>query len=162
MHLWRLPAIRERERADLMDMQHYVASLYRQYGTDDLFELSSALNITILFVELPQGIDGFFLSISEEPFIFLNENLEGKQRKIICAHELGHALLHPRLNSHFLKEKTYFLQERYEREADEFCACLLLRDLPEELKLRDCVTIGEIADITGLPEELIRKKFHSS
>lgn len=145
-----------------MEIQNYVASLCDQYGSEDPFELCDALNITVLSVELPKGVDGFSLTIEGCQFIFLNEDLDERNRRMICAHELGHSLLHPQLNSHFLEEQTYLIKERYEREADEFCVHLLLQTLPDELKGRDSLTIEEIAEQTGLPPDLVRKKFDPS
>lgn len=145
-----------------MDMKEIVFTLCSRFGTDDPYELCSALDLTVLPVDLPDGVDGFYLTIHGCGFIFLNEQLDKERAKVICAHELGHALLHPKLNSRFMLEETNFIPERYEREADEFCALLMLRELPEELKGRDCLTAEEIAGATGLPVSLIKLRFHLS
>lgn len=163
---WQSPVIRGRNGADrtpriaTMNIRQTVDSLCSRYGTRDPYELCSALDVTVLTVDLPDKVDGFYLAIHGCGFIFLNEQLDKERAKVICAHELGHALLHPKLNSRFMLEETNFIPERYEREADEFCAHLLLEELPEELKSRDSLTAEEISGAIGLPLSLIKLRFH--
>ena len=60
--------------------------------------------------------------------IWINENLEGNERLFVMAHELGHAILHPRENCYFIKHKTLFLNSRKEQEANKFAIDLLIPD----------------------------------
>jgi Zn-dependent peptidase ImmA (M78 family) len=67
---------------------------------------------------------------------------------------LGHAVLHPRANTPFLKANTFFSVERIEREANEFAVELLMPDTV----VREYQTIYEAAAACGVPEEVVRLK----
>lgn len=69
----------------------------------------------------------------------------------MCAHELGHALLHEGHNALFLRERTDFVMERYEREADLFAGYLLLDGETVEECLRNGWTSEQAAAFTGCP-----------
>ena len=103
--------------------------LAERFGTADPFALCAALDITVLPVGLPPGVKGFYGCVRGARVLYLNGALEENERRTVCAHELGHALLHEGHNALFLRERTDFVMERYEREADLFAALLLL---PEE------------------------------
>lgn len=105
--------------------------LRRQYGTSDPFALCERLGIAVLFTDLPQITKGFFFVLRDQPIINLNQTLAEEEKAAVCAHELGHALLHPTSNSPFLASNTNLILGRFEREADYFSACLLLDDSVE-------------------------------
>lgn len=103
------------------------AGLVQRYETADPFALCEHLDIEVLTVTLPFNINGFYTSFMNTPIIYLNDALADKpERRAVCAHELGHALLHGKHNSLFLKERTGFVAARYEKEADIFAGYLLL------------------------------------
>lgn len=70
-----------------------------------------------------------------------------------CAHELGHALLHPDANTPFLTKYTYLSVDKYEIEANKFALELLV---PDELLLeyQDC-TIDQVSRAIGYQRNLI-------
>ncbi len=130
--------------------------LARQFGTNDPFALSAALDIVILEVELPANIRGFFTHCLDTSIIYLNQSLRDPvQRRVVCAHELGHALLHKGCNSLFLEHRTSLVTGRYEWEAELFSGWLLL----EEGALRECAqdgwTLEQTASATGLPTRVV-------
>lgn len=75
-------------------------------------------------------------------------------RKFVCAHELGHALLHPGINTPFLKASTLFSVNKLEREANEFAVELLL---PDDL-IKEYWTIQEAAAVYEVPLEAAKFK----
>jgi Zn-dependent peptidase ImmA (M78 family) len=80
------------------------------------------------------------------------ENLE----TFVCAHELGHAIKHPDMNTPFLKTYTLFSTDKIEREASTFAVELLLTDrLLHEYKGYCISTISKMA---GIPDRLIELK----
>ena len=88
--------------------------------------------------------------------IWLNENLESHEMEYVMAHELGHAIMHPRENCYFIKHKTLFLNSRNEIEANKYAVEFLISDdtLYEYLKYQEC-TIEQTARILGYQKELI-------
>ena len=75
--------------------------------------------------------------------------------KYCLAHELGHAILHEQLNWAFLSQNTYFVTEKYEREADLFAAYLLLGS-PIKEKLQN-KSLQEISEKYHIPLAIIEE-----
>lgn len=69
-------------------------ALVRRFGTRDPFTLAEALGIKIVFRDDFRRQKGAFKLIMRTAFIFLNANLSFYMQRMVCAHELGHALLH--------------------------------------------------------------------
>ena len=91
-------------------------------------------------------LQGYYIRSHRVKVICINSNADEHQLKYICAHELGHALLHDGLNIHYLTNHCHFTTGRYEREADIFAMELLLADSDE-----DSATIYDMAKSVGLP-----------
>ena len=135
-----------------MEIKQRVNRLCRKYGTRDPFELAERMNI--LVVREPLGsINGYYNQCYRQKFIHINEELEEYRQKFTCAHELGHAVLHPKANTPFLRDNTLFSVSRLEREANCFAAELLC---PDEVLLEyPGYTVGELARILGIREEAL-------
>ena len=88
--------------------------------------------------------------------IHINANLDDNMQKFTCAHELGHAILHPNASTPFLRSKTLFSINKMENEANTFAAELLI---PDELILENPgVPMSQIARIAGYCEEIMKFK----
>ncbi|QBK24967.1 ImmA/IrrE family metallo-endopeptidase [Ureibacillus thermophilus] len=74
----------------------------------------------------------------------------------VCAHELGHAVLHHDANTPFLKRKTLFSTERIEIEANKFAVELLMPD--DFMREYSHLTIYEIAMMANVPREVVHLK----
>lgn len=135
-------------------------SLKEKYGTNNPFLLCDCLDICYLFLELPPHIKGFYSLIDGSKILFINTSVQEKERMAVCAHELGHALLHEKSNAIFMSEKTYHICSKFEREADLFSAYLLLDEL--EPDRQDAVTLENIACATGLPLRLVGIRYAQS
>ena len=135
-----------------MEIKQRVNRLCRKYGTRDPFELAERMNI--LVVREPLGsINGYYNQCYRQKFIHINEELEEYRQKFTCAHELGHAVLHSKANTPFLRDNTLFSVSRLEREANCFAAELLC---PDEVLLEyPGYTVGELARILGIREEAL-------
>ena len=108
-----------------ISIDNFVHNLIEKYGTRSPFELCKKMNIQILFVDLPDKVDGFFLNSKVTSSILINKRLSLPQRKLICAHELGHALLHSDVNAINYEESNPDYIEKLENEADMFSKFLI-------------------------------------
>lgn len=109
----------------MMDIKRRARNLYARHGTACPFELARLLRITVSFMDLPDGIKGYCQRVFRRKFIVLNRRLAEQDQRFICAHELGHMLLHKGVNHYFITRETYFSVGRYENQANEFAVKLL-------------------------------------
>ena len=129
-------------------------NLITKYGTADPFELCDCLGVNVAFDNLGK-IRGYYVKNRRQKFIVLSATLEHFQRRIVCAHELGHAILHPDLSTPFYTEHTWLSKDRFENEANHFAAALILASFSsDEL---DGLGLEQISIFTGLPVEYIKK-----
>jgi Zn-dependent peptidase ImmA (M78 family) len=108
-----------------MWIEKKVKDLFEKYNTNDPFVLAENLNIIINQYDLGETF-GFFQHCYRKKIINVNINLDEAWKKFVVAHELGHALLHPDINTPFLKRNTLLSIEKIEREANYFACYLLL------------------------------------
>lgn len=136
-----------------MDIKQFVRSLAAENGTFNPFEIAENKGI-IIQMEPLGTIRGYYSKALRTKFIHINCDLDEYQQKFTCAHELGHALLHPDLSTPFLRESTLFSVDKLEVEANRFAACLCYPPnlLAEEYE--GCTT-AQIAEILNLPLPLI-------
>ena len=133
-----------------------VKKIAKKYSSNDPFELCSALDVIVTITDLPVGINGFYNNVLGFPFIYLNNQLNECELRAVCAHELGHMLLHPHMNTLYIKMKTIINGDRLEREADIFAACLLI---PNAIQIGDqTVTVQQLAYELHVPSEVIEVK----
>lgn len=133
-----------------------VDNLVKRYGTSDPFELCQMLGIKIL--KEPLGnIKGFYQYCARNKFIHINNSLHDIEKKLVLSHELGHAVLHPRINIIFIQRETCFIGSRYESEAEIFATCLILKSLDNAELLP--TTFYEVSMLTGIPQKNIQKVF---
>ncbi|MCL1948168.1 MAG: ImmA/IrrE family metallo-endopeptidase [Turicibacter sp.] len=105
--------------------------LIQSHGTNCPFALAKMLKIQVIFEPLGKAL-GYYNRSYRIKMIHINEMATEKQSRFICAHELGHSLLHPEENTPFLKKHTYFSTNRIEREANDFAKALLFGSLTED------------------------------
>lgn len=110
-----------------MDQKRIAVSLVRKYGTRDPFQIADALGILIIRTPM-QGIRGFYQYIKRCRIIYIDSGLSDRDARFVCAHEIGHALLHRGYDRIFMDTHTYFAVNRYEIEADRFAVDLLFDD----------------------------------
>ncbi len=133
-------------------MRDIVAKLIRQYETRDPFAIARQRQIIV--IEEPLGsIRGYYSRSYRQPFIHINNGLTEPQRLFTCAHELGHAILHPKANTPFLRKNTLLSVNRYEQEANRFAVCLLIDD--DQLREYGDCTIPQLARAFGISEQLV-------
>lgn len=140
-----------------MKIKDYVMKIVKKHGTTNPFEIAKRKDIIVLFEDLGNTL-GFYNTYKRFKFIHINNRIDETTQRFVCAHELGHALLHPKANTPFLRNKTFFSVDRLEIEANTFAVELLL---PDEMisEYQDTnLSIQGIAEIYGIPESFARLK----
>lgn len=112
-------------------IQKIIYKITKKHDTTNPFELCDHMDIKIFQIALPNH--GFCMHERRIPIIFINKSLEYFDKKRVCAHELGHILLHKGYNVAFFEACTYFTTEIYENEANLFVELLLEMDGDPEI-----------------------------
>ena len=99
---------------------------------------------------------GYYSQAWRQKFIHINNDLPADIVPFVCAHELGHALLHPNASTPFLRANTLLSVNRLEIEANRFAACLLLSDADIVEYAHSGYTTAQVSACTGLPETLVQ------
>lgn len=139
----------------MVDIKDLVVKLIKKHKTNNPFILAKKLNIIIIYADLKSRL-GYFNYYKRTKFIFLNNHIPKNLENFVCAHELGHALRHPTINTPFLKEHTLFSTDKIEREASTFAVELLLPD--QILQEHSECCIHSIAKSVGIPDKLVSLK----
>lgn len=135
-----------------------VKKYIKKYKTNNPSELADCLGIKVMYEPLGKNIRGFYQGCPKNKVIHINEVLTYKEKLVVLAHELGHALLHSNLHILFLEKNTFLLTNKYEMEANKFAAELLIDDdLINDSP--DYYTLQQIASLHELPIELFKLKY---
>ncbi|MDP4143232.1 MAG: ImmA/IrrE family metallo-endopeptidase [Bacillota bacterium] len=136
-----------------------VKILIKKYKTEDPFIIADLLHIHVIEWPLHEEINGLYQYERREKFIYINSSLPDYVQKVICAHELGHAILHPKTNCTFLKNHTLFNINKYEKEANLFAIEMLISD--EKIENYKEYSLQQIAAIEKVPLEILKLKFQN-
>ncbi|MCM3041680.1 ImmA/IrrE family metallo-endopeptidase [Paenibacillus motobuensis] len=126
-----------------------VTQLVEKHRSSNPYEIASQNNVLVLFEELGDML-GYFNTYNRIKMIHINNHVDEQLQRFTCAHELGHSVLHPGVNTPFLRKNTLTSIDRIEREANQFAVEMLL---PDQLLL-DGMTLYEAAQICGVPKEV--------
>lgn len=136
-----------------MQIEKVVKSLCRECGTRNPFEIASYKNIDVAFLPLG-GVRGYYNKCYRNRCIHINSDMDAERQRFTCAHELGHAILHPESNAVYLQSNTLFCVNRYENEANYFAAGLLISD--DDLREHESLSVPELSALFGIEERLIK------
>lgn len=143
-----------------MDIKKTIDKLKKKYHTNDIFELTQSMGVIVIFEELGT-IKGYYNKKFRTKMIHINCSLDKHMQAFTCAHELGHSILHPDVNTPFLLANTMLSVNKYETEANVFAIEFLI---PDEI-LAEYVsygyTVGQISTVTGYHEKLIELRLKS-
>ena len=138
-----------------MDIKKTAQQLVNKYRTRDPLVIAEAMGYIVIFAPL-RGVRGFYQYYQRCHIIYLDEDLDDGQRRFVCAHELGHSLLHSGFNRFFLDSRTFAVTSRFEREADRFAAELLFDD-QELLEYRE-LSLDQLAGCLGVSRQLAAER----
>lgn len=133
-----------------MKIKEYALKIAEKHETTNPFEIARRKNIIVLFEDLGNTL-GFYNTYNRFKFIHINNQIDETTQRFVCAHELGHALLHPKANTPFLRNQTFFSVDRLEIEANTFAVELLLTDEMVSAYEDTRFSIQEVAEIHGVP-----------
>ncbi len=140
------------------EIRKSAADAVRQYGTRDPFTLAREMHIELLVRELGT-LKGFYKDVYGTPFIFLSHHLSRGEATLVCAHELGHHLLHRQFAAFGFEEVSVFSPaSRREYEANLFAAELLLDTKEVFDAARAGCTAAQIAAELGADVRLVELK----
>lgn len=135
-----------------------VLNLVKKHKTNAPYELASRMNIEVVLWDLHEEIYGFYKYERRNRFIFINSNLIDTKQRFVCAHELGHAILHSKVNTPFLRKNTFFSIDKIEVEANTFAVELLLPDDVIKQYQSSELTIYHISQMYSVPKNLVHLK----
>lgn len=107
-----------------MDLKRYTKKLIQKHQTSDPFQIAKELGITIFQRELGNA-RGFYKRILKRKYIFVNSELNTLEKRVVCAHELGHALLHSKQGLRFMLKNNMLKKVLLETDANEFALHLV-------------------------------------
>lgn len=126
-----------------------------EFGGGDIFETAENSGVNVWFRELG-SLKGFYVYVNGCRYIVINENLDDITAAVVCAHELGHDMLHRELSEGGIRENTLFLENnKTEREANLFAAEILISDSEILDGIYDYNNLQALAAEMHMPEELI-------
>ncbi|AGK97365.1 ImmA/IrrE family metallo-endopeptidase [Clostridium pasteurianum] len=135
-----------------------VERLIKKHKTNDPFEIAASEHILIF--EEPLGlINGYYNKFVRQKMIHINSNLKDHKFKkfFTCAHELGHATIHPNANTPFLRNNTFFSIDRLEIEANTFAVFMTI---PEDLLFAyEGFTCEQISKAEDIPVQALKLRF---
>ena len=138
-----------------MTIKQKANSLARKYNSRNPLEIIKNLNVILVYYPL-KDVRGFYQFFQRNNIIYIGDNLPENEQIVVCAHELGHMLLHKNSNALFMDTRTHFVTTKYENEANTFAAELLI---PDEIILENPnMTKSQIAHLAGYDEKIMNFK----
>jgi len=135
----------------------------QKFGEDNPLKLAEAMGIKVLRESMGKDDDavkGFYLEYKRVQVITLNSDMPLMIQQIVCAHELGHAVLHRKKGLHAFHEAAMFDESSLlEKEANIFAAEYLLKDEEVLDLLNQDITFFGCAAKLMVPPELLDFKF---
>jgi Zn-dependent peptidase ImmA (M78 family) len=144
------------KRGEMMNPD--VNKLTSKYRTRNPIEIAQCLGFIIIHTSLV-GVRGFYQHIQRNHIVYLDDSLDEPNEKFVCAHEIGHAILHKDINRIFMDTRTLSVSSKYEAQANRFAIDLLYSD--EDMKEYEGYTISDVASCLGLSECLIEYRLNS-
>lgn len=110
-------------------IQNVANKLIKKFDTRDPFQLCQAIGVEVFYADLG-SLKGMYKYLKKNRFAVINENLDPFTKTLVCAHELGHDILHQNLARKVCMQEfiLYDMKSRPEYEANLFASEILLPD----------------------------------
>lgn len=141
-----------------MDQKRIAESLVRKHKTRDPFRIAKERGYVVIRCALT-GIRGFYQHLKRRYIIYISDALPESEARFVCAHEIGHIMLHRGENRIFADTMTYFQTSRQEIEASRFALDLLYDDADLYFLAEHPVQLA--ADYMGVSIELAGYRMRS-
>ncbi len=139
-------------------------ALVKRCGTRDPYKIAELTGINVLFVDYfkKNGLKGFYRVTLGERFIFINNYLSEKMKRIVCTHEIGHDLLHRnQVKGKGIAEfELYNMNNRREFEANVAAAVICLPDEDILELIKNEYDTEQIAQIMNSDINLVSMKIN--
>ena len=140
-----------------------VRALIERYGERDPLDLADVMDILVSCEPMGFGDNcckGFYVAYYGVRHITVNGDLPEELRRVILAHELGHAVLHRHAGHPRFVDTVFFDSvDPKEYEANLFAAELLLDDREVIDTLKETNNFFQTASVLNVPSELLDFKF---
>lgn len=145
-------------------MRHIIEKaeeILEEFGGRNIFETAENSGAKVWYRPLG-GLKGFYICENGCRYIVVNDELDRTTKAVVCAHELGHDMLHRELSAGGIRENTLFLSsDKTEREANLFAACVLISDESVLDEASYCNSMDVLAANLGFPSELVWLKLET-
>lgn len=138
-----------------MNIKKFANDIANIYDTRNPFHIAAENDIHILYEELGKNL-GYFSNLFRIKTIRINDHADPFLKPFICAHELGHALLHPHAGTHAFNRNSFISNCKIEKEANQFAVELLFPD--ELIAGHPEIDIYNLARTFGIPYQLVYLK----
>lgn len=140
--------------------------LKAKYDEINPFKLARQMGINVLYAPMGKSIEsckGFYLTHSRIRTMTINSDLSSEFQRIICSHELGHAVLHNKEAGvkAFHDFGLFDTASTFEYEANMFAAEILLEDEDVLERLNDDLSFFQAAAELNVPAEILDFKFRT-
>lgn len=110
-------------------IQNVANELIKKFDTRDPFQLCQAIGVEVFYADLG-SLKGMYKYLKKNRFAVINKNLDSFTKTLVCAHELGHDILHQNLARTVCLQEfiLYDMRSRPEYEANLFASEILLPD----------------------------------
>ncbi len=150
----------------VMPNRDYIQStahdLIKKYDTRNPFELCKATGVEVFYADLG-NLKGMYKYLKKNRFAVINKNMDSYTKTLVCAHELGHDILHRDLAKRVCLQEfmLYDMKSRPEYEANLFASEILLSDDKIITLVQEGYDIEQIANVLLTDINLVALKMAS-
>ncbi len=129
-----------------------------EFGGNNIFVTAENAGAKVWYRTLGR-LKGFYVCENFHRYIVINRELNSIMRAVVCAHELGHDMLHRELAAGGIRESSFLLDcNKTEREANLFAACLLISDKDILSEMAYNSSVEALAFELNVPPQIVRYK----